>query len=193
MAEKKLVTAVIDSVEERLPDNERGWGKYKLFIEGMKGVQKVDVPADVNAEFDLEEGMTVTLQEGPYKGWIALSTSECFTGEPYEAKPAAAEPKRTVTKRRGPAKNSSDESEEDEPRESKVATPRSGNVHTAWNQYQIDIRDPQMRMQVLLEITAKVHCACIEHNCDPNEAMAAIMSDAEKLDQEVVKYLKIKI
>jgi hypothetical protein len=181
MAQKRRVTGVIDSIEERLPDNDRGWGKYKMYIEGLEGLQKVDVPADLNAEYDLAEGQEITIIEGPFKGWIVSPKSPTFTGE------AAPEQERPAPKRKyeAPAKKNSSEGgytprKKEAPATPPVAETKSGN-HTLWNQYQIDTRDPQMRWQTVLGIVANVHTACLEANVDPSDVLDGILADASKM------------
>lgn len=197
MADKRMITTVIDSIEERLPDSKSGWGKYKAYLEGEKGIFQLDVPGDLNKEFDLQEGYVVTIVEGPYKGWIVHSNSECFTGEPF---PEPQQQQQQQPERRGGSNRSSSGSgsgstkgrdKSNSPKPTKVATPKSGNTHTAWNQYQIDVRDPQMRMQTILSITKDIHCACIEQGCDPNDVINAIVEDAKNLDSVISEYLGI--
>ena len=179
MADKKRMVATIESIEERLPDNDRGWGKYKVKLEGHKGIYKVDVPADINAEYDLDEGFSVLIQEGPYRGWIVQSKSEFLTGEPVELESEAPAAKKAAPKRA--AKKTPDAP--------KTAAPKSGNTHTAWNQYQIDVRDTQMRMQSITGIVKDIHLTCIKEGCDPSEVLDQVITDAQKLDEAITKYL----
>lgn len=176
MADKRRITAIIDSIEQRKPDNDRGWGKYEVKLAGYDGVHKLDVPADINANYDLEEGFKVTLTEGSFKGWIVHSKSECFTGEPFpdystiadeSPAPVATQPKTaTVT---APAKKKSlyatkaaPSSSDEAPTTPKYATPKGGGEHTPWNQYQIDVRDPQIRQQEVTKIVSIIYIECIK-------------------------------
>lgn len=192
MADKKRITAIIDSIEERLEDNDRGWGKYKVRLAGYDGVHKVDVPAEINAEFDLEEGNKVTLTSGAFKGWIVHSKSECFTGEPFpdysdvvteSSTPVATVPKTIASKKKSLYGKSETTTAATE---TKFSKPKSGLEHTSWNQYQIDVRDPQIRIQEITKIVAGLYSSCIQVNMDIEDIRSLVQEvfvKAKEMDQ----------
>lgn len=205
MAEQKV--AVIDSIEERY-DSKKGWGKYTAYLEGDNELQKLDVPADLNALYDLKEGYKVTLVEGPFS-WIVHENSECFTG--MEAPDHA----QTTTRRRGNSngatatatevveeveapkratRKTTSRSESKPSRSTVAATPKEGASeveHTPWNAYQISQRDPQMRIQSIMAIVQNQYQACIENNIDVEEGMQDLMDFTGTVDAWVNKYLKL--
>jgi hypothetical protein len=181
MAEKKVLTTVIDSVEDNKGLNKRGWCKYVVYLEGEEGVQKVDVPKDIlndNPDFELEEGMNVTLNKGPFS-WILSDKSEIFTGEAPQQKPAS-QPKRGKPQG-GSSKPSGGSSYGNQ-----------GRPFSDWDLYQIKERDPQMRMQTLLHISMDIYFKALAENIDPEELMAQVVQGAFNLDDEVHKYIGLE-
>lgn len=196
--DKKRITGVIEEILERKPDSESGWGKYVLYLEGHDEEIKVDVPEDVNDEYDLEEGLTVTLAESnfPNGAWVLHSKSEFITGEAFnmDGYSSGAGSTTATRSRRGTRKTEGTKARTSRRTTTTTARKKRGSTVTSarssggsdWNTYQKEVRDPQIKQQELLKIVSNIHIACLNNGLSPDDASAlidVIADDANRLDE----------
>lgn len=190
---KKMFTGVIEECE-KLKDSGNGWGRYSVFFEDEEEEFGVAIPMDFNdPETDnyisLEEGMEITVTEGPFKDWIIVTNQ-------FENKSKGSSKRSSRPSRR-------EEEEDDAPksrtsrgstRSSSASTSRrssrksSGSDSEEKSGYQPSDYQKAINHSIKVQVWGKMLCdltiAGVE---DPYTVLMGIKEDAEDFVEEFCK------
>lgn len=194
-------TRIVDTFNDYKITSGQGWANCTVTTEDSNGEPvKLAIPPK-NAQIGLKIGDEIVIRDhGKFGQWLVLDESPCFGGGGIQQRGGDYRPRNNTnyqpsggfnnrqqnTTHRGSFNNPQTNNNTQANRApAQNYSSNNNSKYEQWSDYQINVRDPQIKSQEMLKITKDIYIFCYENQLNYVDVINEIIAYSKELGSQV--------